>query len=229
MVITPTESLLRMGVAVLLGSAIGYEREHSGRPAGLRTHLLVALASATFMLVSTQFVYFQHYGKDDLIAVDTSRIAASVVSGIGFLGAGAILRTGLGIQGLTTAASLWLVASVGLAAGGGMFQEAGIATAVTLFSLVALRRVEGKQWRMVQRKLVLVLGNGGEERRAVLEQLRSLGARLSEVDYDRNLTTNELTLELDLRLANEQQLENSLSRLETFPDVRLIKVQRLNT
>lgn len=229
MVITPTESLLRMGVAVLLGSAIGYEREHSGRPAGLRTHLLVALASATFMLVSTQFVYFQHYGKDDLIAVDTSRIAASVVSGIGFLGAGAILRTGLGIQGLTTAASLWLVASVGLAAGGGMFQEAGIATAVTLFSLVALRRVEGKQWRMVQRKLVLVLGNGGEERRAVLEQLRSLGARLSEVDYDRNLTTNELTLELDLRLANEQQLENILSRLETFPDVRLIKVQRLNT
>lgn len=229
MVITSAESLLRMGVAVLLGSAIGYEREHSGRPAGLRTHLLVALASATFMLVSTQFVYFQHYGKDDLIAVDTSRIAASVVSGIGFLGAGAILRTGLGIQGLTTAASLWLVASVGLAAGGGMFQEAGIATAVTLFSLVALRRVEGKQWRMVQRKLVLVLGNGGEERRAVLEQLRSLGARLSEVDYDRNLATNELTLELDLRLANEQQLENILSGLETMPDVQLIKVQQLNT
>src|SRR5271155_5786056 len=151
MVITPAESLLRMGMAVVLGSAIGYEREHSGRPAGLRTHLLVALASATFMLVSTQFIFFQHYGKDDLIAVDTSRIAASVVTGVGFLGAGAILRTGLGIQGLTTAASLWLVASVGLAAGGGMYREAGTATAVSLFGLLALRRVEGKQWRLVQR------------------------------------------------------------------------------
>jgi putative Mg2+ transporter-C (MgtC) family protein len=123
MVITPVESLLRMGVAVVLGGLIGYEREHSGRPAGLRTHLLVALASVTFMLVSTQFTYFQHYAKDDLIAVDTSRIAASVVSGVGFLGAGAILRTGLGVQGLTTAASLWLVASVGLAASCGSQQN----------------------------------------------------------------------------------------------------------
>ena len=67
---------------------IGYEREHSGRPAGLRTHFLVALASATFMLVSTQFVYYQHYQKDDLVVVDTSRIAASVLTGVGFLGAG---------------------------------------------------------------------------------------------------------------------------------------------
>ena len=80
--VTPTiEMLLRMGTGMVLGAAIGYERERTGHPAGLRTHLLVSLASATFMLVSTQFVYFQSYGKDDLIAVDTSRIAASVVSG----------------------------------------------------------------------------------------------------------------------------------------------------
>src|ERR1700729_3516164 len=132
--VTPTiEMLLRMGTGLGLGAAIGYERERTGHPAGLRTHLLVSLASTTFMLVSTQFVFYQLYGKDDLIAVDTSRIAASVVSGVGFLGAGAILRTGLGVQGLTTAASLWLVASVGLAAGGGMYQEAGVATMVTLF------------------------------------------------------------------------------------------------
>ena len=89
-----------MGTGLGLGAAIGYERERTGHPAGLRTHLLVSLASTTFMLVSTQFVYFQSYGKDDLIAVDTSRIAASVVSGVGFLGAGAILRTGISIQGL---------------------------------------------------------------------------------------------------------------------------------
>ena len=229
MVITPAESLLRMGVAVVLGSAIGYEREHSGRPAGLRTHLLVALASTTFMLVSTQFIFFQPYGKDDLIAVDTSRIAASVVSGIGFLGAGAILRTGFSIQGLTTAASLWLVASVGLAAGGGMYQEAVVATGVSLFSLIALRKVEGKQWGMVQRKLVVVLTNDGEGRQTVLEQLRSRGAKISDGDYERDRTTNESTLELDVRLTNEQQLEDILNHLEALPDVRRIKVQRFST
>ncbi|HEX6436719.1 MAG TPA: MgtC/SapB family protein [Candidatus Binatia bacterium] len=136
--------LLRMGASVFLGAAIGFERERIRRAAGLRTHLLVALASATFMLVSTQFVYYQHYSKDDLVGVDSSRIAASVVTGVGFLGAGAILRTGLSVQGLTTAASLWLVSAVGLASGAGMFAEAGTATIVTLFSLVILRRFEGK-------------------------------------------------------------------------------------
>src|SRR5947199_10662 len=101
MVISTEEMLIRLAASIALGAAIGFEREHAGRPAGLRTHLLVSLASATFMVVSTQFVYYQSYGKDDLISVDTSRIAASVVSGVGFLGAGAILRTGLGVQGLT--------------------------------------------------------------------------------------------------------------------------------
>jgi putative Mg2+ transporter-C (MgtC) family protein len=105
MMIPEWEMLLRMGAAAVLGAGIGYERERGGRPAGLRTHLLVSLASATFMLVATHFVYFQSYGKDDLVMVDTSRIAASEVAGVGFLGAGAILRTGLGVQGLTTAAS----------------------------------------------------------------------------------------------------------------------------
>src|ERR1041385_4742952 len=136
--------LLRVGASVFLGAAIGYERERIGRAAGLRTHLLVSLASATFMLVSTQFVYYQHYTKDDFVAVDTSRIAASVVTGVGFLGAGAILRLGLSIQGLTTAASLWMVAAVGLAAGGGMYLVALTATLAALFCLTLLRRVEGK-------------------------------------------------------------------------------------
>jgi putative Mg2+ transporter-C (MgtC) family protein len=124
MVITPAEMFLRMGTGIVLGGAIGFEREHSGHAAGLRTHLLVGLASTLFMLVSTQFTFFQRYEKDDLITVDTSRIAASVVSGIGFLGAGAILRTGLSIQGLTTAASLWLVAALGLASGCTLRREA---------------------------------------------------------------------------------------------------------
>src|SRR5690349_24968592 len=109
------ELLLRIVVGTALGSIIGYERDIHGRPAGLRTHALVALASATFMVVSTHLAYYQSYHQGDFTEVDGSRIAASVVSGIGFLAGGAILRTGLTIQGLTTAAGLWLVAEIGRA------------------------------------------------------------------------------------------------------------------
>src|SRR5262245_10208295 len=112
---------------------------------GLRTHLLVALASSTFMVVSTHFVYFQHYHRDDLISVDTSRIAASVVAGTGFIAGGAILRTGLTVQGLTTGAGLWLVSSIGLAAGGGMYPEGVGATAIGLIALSVIRRLEFKE------------------------------------------------------------------------------------
>ena len=122
--------LLRIVVATALGACIGYERHIHGRPAGLRTHMLVALASATFMAVSTHFVYFQHYAKEDLVAVDTSRIAAAVVSGTGFLAGGAILRTGLTVQGLTTGAGLWLVSWIGLSSGAGMYTESVAATAI---------------------------------------------------------------------------------------------------
>src|SRR5262249_23648427 len=119
----PVELLLRIAVATALGAIIGLEREIHRRPAGLRTHMLVGLASSTFMVVSTHFVYFQHYQKEDLVTVDASRIAASVVAGTGFLAGGAIFRTGLTVQGLTTGAGLWLVSSIGLAAGGGMYPE----------------------------------------------------------------------------------------------------------
>src|ERR1051325_6599108 len=136
MAIVPLEMLLRMAAGIIAGGVIGYERERGGHAAGLGTHLLVGLASTLFMLVSTQFYYFQRYEKGDLIAVDPSRIAASVVTGIGFLGAGAILRTGLNVQGLTTAASMWLVAALGLAAGGGMYLETAIATGTSLIVLI---------------------------------------------------------------------------------------------
>src|SRR5262249_41869401 len=108
------------------------------------------------MIVSTHFVYFQHYTRDDLVAVDTSRIAASVVTGIGFLDGGAILRTGLTIQGLTTAAGLWLVAAIGLSAGAGMYVVSVAATLIGVVALTLLRRFEHKDERLVRRKISLV-------------------------------------------------------------------------
>jgi len=124
-------------VATLLGAVIGLERERHGRPAGLRTHILVALGSCLVMLLS---IYGFPEGKEG----DPGRLAAQVVSGIGFLGAGTILRDGTSIRGLTTAASLWVVAGIGLAAGSGFYWAAAATTFLAVFALVLLDDLEIK-------------------------------------------------------------------------------------
>ena len=132
---------IRLVVAAILGGIVGIERGSGDRPAGFRTHILVCVGSALFMLVSL-------YGFDDVYPQtakleedigqrrDSARIAAQVVSGIGFLGAGTILHEGLTIRGLTTAASLWMVSAIGLAAGSGMYFLSSVATIITMITLV---------------------------------------------------------------------------------------------
>jgi putative Mg2+ transporter-C (MgtC) family protein len=132
---------VRLVVAGALGAAIGFEREWREQEAGLRTHMLVAMGAALFTMVSA-FGFHDILGSSGssvLVRLDPSRIAAQIVSGIGFLGAGAIIRNGLTVRGLTTAASLWLVAAIGMAAGADFYSGALIATALTLFALWPLR------------------------------------------------------------------------------------------
>ena len=124
----------RLLLAALLGGAIGVEREWRNKEAGLRTNILIAIGSALFTLMSIELT--------DARTGDTSRVAAQIVTGIGFLGAGAIMRTNGGIQGLTTAATIWVNAAVGVAAGGGEYHLAFIATAVTLVVLLVLQPIE---------------------------------------------------------------------------------------
>jgi putative Mg2+ transporter-C (MgtC) family protein len=135
------EVLLRVVLAGILGGAIGAEREIREREAGLRTHMLVAVGSALFTLVSaygwSDFQFSQRSG----ITYDPTRIAAQIVTGIGFLGAGAIIRQGLSVRGLTTAASLWVVAAIGIASGAGYYSAALITTILVLVSLWPLRIV----------------------------------------------------------------------------------------
>lgn len=131
------EMLMRLSVATLCGGLIGLEREIHGKVAGLRTHALVSLGSALIMLVSVDM--FAAYRG--MASVDPTRIAAQVVSGIGFLGAGAIIRFPTGITGLTTAASLWVVSAIGLASGAGFFRPALATTILVLMVLVLFARI----------------------------------------------------------------------------------------
>lgn len=131
------QMIVRLSLATLLGGLVGLEREIHGKVAGLRTHSLVSLGSALMMVVSID-VYAAYRG---LAPVDPSRIAAQVVSGIGFLGAGAIIRFPTGITGLTTAASLWVVAGIGLACGAGFLKPAFVTSLLVLVVLVVFSRI----------------------------------------------------------------------------------------
>ena len=127
------EMVLRLLLAVALGTAIGFERERAGKPAGLRTHVLVCIGAALFTVAS---VY--GFGENG----DPARVAAGVVAGVGFLGAGTIIRTGEGVlAGLTTASSIWAVAAIGLVAGAGLYILAPVATLVVIGILRLPRRI----------------------------------------------------------------------------------------
>ena len=144
--ITDAEAALRLLLAGVLGAAVGFEREWRERGAGLRTHMLVCLGSAAITIVSAYgFADYYEGVKFPAGAApplrDPARIAAQIVSGIGFLGGGVILRSGLTVRGLTTAASLWAICGVGIAAGSGMYFVAITLTVGLLFALILLRRV----------------------------------------------------------------------------------------
>jgi putative Mg2+ transporter-C (MgtC) family protein len=137
------EIAIRLVVAAALSGAVGLEREWRERAAGLRTHMLVGVGSALFTLVSAYGFNDFLVGGSNVVRADASRIAAQIVTGIGFLGAGAILRQGLTIRGLTTAAGLWVVAAIGMAVGAGYYSGALLGTGVVLFGLGPLRWAEG--------------------------------------------------------------------------------------
>jgi len=195
------DTLLRLAIAALLGGAIGLERELDEKAAGLRTHMLVASGAALFTLVSAYgFGGLVQHGAG-IVRYDPSRIAAQIVTGIGFLGAGVIFRQGFTIRGLTTAASLWMVAAIGMAAGAGYWAGAVLATVVGVISLRPLEWL--KNVALPQRAatvLVVELAEGASsgpvleavERSADLLALRREGRRLQvelRIDRDRRAQT----------------------------------------
>ncbi len=145
------EIALRLGLAVIFGGLVGFERETHNRPAGFRTHILVCTGSALIMMVSA-YGFINEFGA--AYQLDPGRIAAQVVTGIGFLGAGTILQQRGSIRGLTTAASIWVVSGIGLATGIGFYVGAALATMLVLISLLYLGRVDRK---LLQRRRIKIL------------------------------------------------------------------------
>ena len=137
------EIALRMGIAVLLGGLIGFEREIKDRSAGLRTHMMVSLAAASFTLLSAELIS-DSSDLGGVFRIDTLRLLEAVITGIAFLGAGAIIRAGRDVRGLTTGAGLWMAGAIGISCGGGYYAIAAMATVLALIVLYLMQSL--KRW-----------------------------------------------------------------------------------
>lgn len=212
MQITNLELALRLILSLVLAGLIGLERESLGRPAGFRTHILVGIGSTLIMIVS---IYaFRPLGMSG----DPGRIAAQVVSGIGFLGAGTIMREGANIRGLTTAASLWTVAGIGLTVGSGMYFAAIIATILVVATLVLLNKLE---WSYLMSKneilTVLVQDTPGQ-----LAKVFSVLAKHDVNVHNVQLTTDdegEARIEMEIELAPRARRVQIIDELVAMPGV----------
>jgi putative Mg2+ transporter-C (MgtC) family protein len=183
--------VIRLGLAFLAGGIIGFERSSRRQVAGLRTHILICLGAALLMLLSIWLP--EQFAPS--AGGDPGRIAAQVVSGIGFLGAGAIIRLGNNIKGLTTAASLWLIAAVGMAIGAGMYVAAAAAEAFSLITLILLNRMEKKVFPVVRNKLLELRYKHGSipDTAAALEILKKFGIESQSMDVDQSVGKDKTT------------------------------------
>ncbi|MDR3540842.1 MAG: MgtC/SapB family protein [Desulfosporosinus sp.] len=209
--ITDYEIALRILLACVFGGIVGFQRERNDSPAGFRTHILVCLGAALIMILSM-------YGFADFTTVskDPARLASQVVSGIGFLGAGTILRDGVSVKGLTTAASLWVVSAIGLAAGAGFYFSSMLVTGIVFLTLE--RSIEHYFFRSKQiLKIVTVNGTCKvKEINRIIESHKIIAQNISMtiLGEEQNRTTFEYTLRTPFNRINAEKIIQDLNEVD---------------
>ena len=217
----------RIGMALLAGGVIGAEREAMHRPAGLRTHMLVALGAALVMMLG-DYAFEMYQGR---ASIDPTRMGAQVVSGIGFLGAGTIMREGLTVRGLTTAASLWAVACVGLAAGAGFYAGAILSTLMILVTLYVLERIQKHVMRNRSSLLsIVVCCRDASQILVEVTELASMhDAEVNDFSVDRLEEGYKLTFKLRLAPGHNHGHRNAelLTALADMTDIEHLDTRRI--
>jgi putative Mg2+ transporter-C (MgtC) family protein len=207
---------IRLLLAVVFGGLIGLERESHGRPAGFRTHILVSLGSTLVMMIST-------YGLGTISTdYDPGRIAAQVISGIGFLGAGTIMREGANIRGLTTAASLWAVAGIGLAVGIGMYYAAAAATILVVITLIYLNKFElGHHSHTIR----LTTSDKINQMAAVISVLTHYGVSINQIMVNNHLD-GLVVIEININASRKHQLHELIHKLNELEGISRVSIDR---
>ena len=222
------EMLVRLALAALLGGIVGMERGSGDRPAGFRTHILVCAGSALLMLVSM-------YGFDGFDKVpykypdhrDSARIAAQVVSGIGFLGAGTILHEGITIRGLTTAASLWMISAIGLATGAGMYFISIASTLITFITLTTFHTIEKRyaanNSKSDRKYLRVTAADNPGTIPNITSFLESNGIKVKTINVSNRPLKKQVELELYLKINRETDLGYIMGGLQQIEGVKSLE------
>jgi len=213
------EMIARLFLAAILSGLVGYEREIHGRLAGFRTHILVCVGSTLIMLTS-MYIFDIYRG---IATPDPARIAAQVVSGIGFLGAGTIIRFRASVRGLTTAASLWTIAGIGLAVGSGLYVPAAVTTVIVLATLFFLNIFEKSLIRKDWYKVIAVETKSGASQ---LEEIRSVLAEyeveIKDFEVQKAASPDNVILKVSLKLLTSEQDEEIISKMRQLDGIKKV-------
>ncbi|MCF7927672.1 MAG: MgtC/SapB family protein [Spirochaetales bacterium] len=218
------EVLLRLGLSLVLSAFIGIEREFHDQPAGFRTHILISLGATILMLVSIAVPVLFNAGGEG----DPGRIAAQVVSGIGFLGAGAIIKFGADIRGLTTAASIWAVAALGLTIGAGLYYTSVITFVLILFALIVLNRFEHRIFKQrILKVLTVSVRTGSLTSESLKRAALDFGMRIRSVNLSYSHSEKETTFRILLYVPRHFAVERFIDEFGDIDGLRKITLEEL--
>src|SRR5579862_5173547 len=209
----------KLSLAALLGGLVGLEREMHNQPAGLRTHMIVSIGACLVMLISI------HVSEMSPAKSDPGRVAAQVVAGVGFLGAGAIMRSGLSVRGLTTAACLWTVASVGLAVGCGFWKPATMATFLVLLATYFFQKLEIRITKGRYLRRFVVHARESSSLVGSLEDiLQKGGSTVREVDIERNIVDKKMQVSITASCPEGLDVDQLSRSFGALPDVERVEI-----
>ncbi|HXC92754.1 MAG TPA: MgtC/SapB family protein [Geobacteraceae bacterium] len=212
-------------LAAFLGAVIGLEREIHGRPAGFRTHLLVSLGSCLFVIASIRFyTVFGNFSGSVPVGVDPGRVAAQVVTGIGFLGAGAIIREKFSVRGLTTAACLWIASAIGLACGVGLFGISMLVTVISLISLLLLKRIEAILKRDSYVYIRIWCEDRPDQMQLIRTRLEGCNLHLLHTTIEKNIATSELHVVYQVKYNSKDLSIDPVDAVSSIPGMKRVAI-----
>jgi len=221
--ISVQETILRLLLGAIIGGIIGFEREVHGSQAGFRTQLIVCVAAVLIMIVSENY-YLKLNHIDPTFRIDPARIAAGTLIGIGFLGAGVIVKSGFVIRGLTTAASLWIISAIGLTIGAGLYFEGGLTAAITIIALFVLRKLEKKIKILLYRTITISTRITENIEDSVIQILSDHKIKVHSIDYEHNMQKGKFIYIFQVSTRNKKGIKETLLKLGKLDFIKEIRI-----